>query len=64
MPRGVYKREGAPTKGKAAPTSRDALVYLTHAERAIIAKIKGGRMKKMVKQDLMVLMALSALRGE
>jgi hypothetical protein len=48
----------------AAPVSRDVLIYLTHAEKEIIRQLKEGRAKRISRQDLMVLLALSEIRGK
>jgi hypothetical protein len=62
MPRGVYDRGKAKPR-KAAPVKTDAMVYLIHAERAIVAGLKTGKAKRLTRPELMTLLALDALRG-
>jgi hypothetical protein len=57
------KREAAPTAHRVNGAQHDAIVYLRHAEAAINADIRSGRVKKLGKAALLTLLALSALQG-
>lgn len=52
------------TARKAAPTSRDAIIYLRHAQDAMTASLKSGRIKRFDQAHLLALLALSALQGQ
>ena len=64
MPRGVYKRKGVKRAAVPAPVTRDAVIYLQHAERAILARVREGKLKRLPSGDLYSLLALAALRGD
>lgn len=43
---------------------KEAIVYLSHAEKAVSKKLRDGSLKKLCNEHLLMFMALNALRGE
>lgn len=56
---------GKPTKaqGRVADTSRDILVFLEHAEKAIIEDLTTRKRKRMTRAESYTMLALTTLRG-
>jgi len=63
----VAKAKAAPKPHRAERdingARHDAIIYLKHAEEAIHADIKAGKVKRLGKAALLTLLALSALQG-
>lgn len=58
------ERIAARKNGSAKPASRDAIIYLRHAQDAMTASLKAGRIKRFDQAHLLALLALSALQGQ
>lgn len=56
-------KTGTAPKANANGAHKDAVLYLKHAEAAMTAELRGGKIKKLGKSHLLALLALSALTG-
>ena len=57
-------RKARHTPEKPVLNTRDAIIYLQHAQTAMNNELKQGKVKKLTKSNLLALLALQSLLGE
>src|ERR1700740_669491 len=58
-----YKQKSPKEIKDALPQSKEAIIYLQHAERLINNNLRNGKQKALTQDQLFTLLALSCLRG-
>lgn len=53
-----------PLKGRDRSTTQDAIIFLRHAERSVIDRLKSGALRRMDAAHLAAMQALAVLQGE